>query len=312
MSNKAKILVADSNLATQAQLGKILGANSNVISLLKYEQLDFWAQKKAHEISFIIICEKFLGGDVHQFCRAWSSDFKTRNCQIVVIGDDSDEQEILALKSGAVQYLRKPLNLELCKYRLSLLIAQHQRTKILERNSHQDSLTGLANRYYMDQFLLAEWGRAQREDSPIGMIIIDVDQFKRYNDQYGHMKGDECLKTLANAFKASAKRPRDMVARFGGEEFVIILPNIKAEGMVVVARKIRENVCLSSILHANSAHRPLVTVSMGLAWCENVAGHTVVDLINTADKGLYEVKQSGRDGYSVVAELGQTTSDASV
>lgn len=312
MSNKAKILVADSNLATQAQLGKILGVSSNVISLLKYEQLDFWAQEKAHEIDFIVVCEQFVGGDVHQFCRAWSSDFKTRNCEIVVIGDDSDEQEILALKSGATQYLRKPLNLELCKHRLSLLIAQHQRTKTLERMSHQDSLTGLANRYYMDQFLQAEWGRAQREDSPIGMMMVDIDQFKLYNDQYGHTKGDECLKALTNAFEASAKRPRDMVARFGGEEFVVILPNIKAEGMVVVARKIRENVCLCSIPHANSAQRPLVTVSMGLAWCENVAGHKMVDLINAADKGLYEVKQSGRDGYSVVTELSQTTSGISV
>ncbi len=312
MSNKPKILIADSNLAVQAQLGKILGADSNVISLLKYEQLTFWSKEKAHEVDFIFVCESFIGGDINQFCRDWKNDFKTRNCKIVVLGDDSDEQEILALKSGAVLYLRKPLNFELCKYRLAQLIAQQQNMLSLEKQSYFDALTGLANRHYMNHFLQAEWGRAQREHSPVGMIIVDIDQFKLYNDQYGHIQGDNCLKTVAKALKSSAKRPRDMVARFGGEEFILILPNIQAEGMAVVARKIRENICLCSIPHASNAQRPLITVSMGLAWSETVNNNKAENLIIAADKGLYEVKNTGRDGYSKLADISNSKSSLSI
>lgn len=302
MDARPRILIADSNLAVQAQLGNLLGTFANVISILKYEQLEFWVQEKSQAIDFIFICDEFISDDAQSFCDFWRNHFKTRGCEIVFFGKDCDHREILALKSGAVAYLRKPFNIELLQYRLELLIKQHQQKRLLEMQSSTDSLTKLANRRSLDSFLKAEWGRAQRESAPIGMIMIDVDQFKLYNDEYGHIKGDECLKNIAKALNASAKRPRDMVARFGGEEFAVILPGIQLSGMSVVARKIRENVCLRSIPHVKEADRPLITVSMGLAWTKPKQGTQPEELLLAADKGLYEAKDSGRDRYSQVID----------
>lgn len=302
MDARPRVLIADSNLAVQAQLGNLLGAFANVISILQYEQLEFWVQEKSQAIDFIFVCDEFISEDIQSFSDFWRNNFKTRGCEIVVFGKDCDKNEILALKAGAVGYLRKPFNIELLQYRLELLIKQHQQKRLLETQSSTDSLTKLANRRSLDAFLKAEWGRAQREGAPIGMIMIDVDQFKLYNDTHGHVKGDECLKSIAKALNASAKRPRDMVARFGGEEFAVILPGIQLSGMSVVARKIRENVCLRSIPHVKDADRPLVTVSMGLAWTQPKQDGQPQELLLAADKGLYEAKESGRDRYSRVID----------
>lgn len=302
MDVRPRILIADSNLAAQAQLGNLLSNFANVISILKYEQLEFWLQEKSQAIDFIFVCDEFISEDIQSFSDFWRNHFKTRGCEIVVFGKNCDHREILALKAGAVAYLRKPFNIELLQYRLELLIKQHQQKRLLETQSSTDSLTKLANRRSLDSFLKAEWGRAQREGTSIGMIMIDVDQFKLYNDDYGHIKGDECLKSIAKALSTSAKRPRDMVARFGGEEFAVVLSGIQLAGMSVVARKIRENVCLRSIPHVKNADRPLVTVSMGLAWTKPKQGGSPEDLLLAADKGLYEAKRSGRDRYSQVID----------
>lgn len=303
MNVRPRILIADSNLAVQAQLGNLLGAFANVISVLKYEQLESWLQEKSQPIDFIFVCDEFISEDIQSFADFWRNHFNARGCDIVVFGKDCDYTEIRALRAGAVGYFRKPFHLELLQYRVELLIKQHRQKCLLETQSSTDPLTNLANRRSLDLFLKAQWGRAQRENTAIGMIMIDVDQFKLYNDCHGHIKGDECLQGIANALSASAKRPCDMVARFGGDEFAIILPSIQRDGMSVVARKIRKNVCLCSIPHVKKAHRPLITVSMGLAWSEPKQGAKPEELLLAADKGLYEAKNSGRDCYSQVIDL---------
>lgn len=308
MTKKIRVLVVDSNLIIQEQISKSLGSDCTLISLLEHKQLQAWIADEQQSVDLIFICESLMGASIDEFCTAWIKHFKTKDCDIVVLGADEDEKEILALKSGAIQYLRKPLsNAELTKCRLKLLQNQRQKVSILKSQSNTDALTGLANRRYMDAFLQAEWRRAKREGASIGVIIADIDEFKLYNDQYGHAQGDICLQKVAKVLKASAKRPRDMTARFGGEEFVFVLPNIDVEGMKVVARKIREKLCLCALPHAKKAQRPLVTLSMGLAWSQSAATGEAENLLLAADKGLYEAKSAGRDAYSKVVDISEST-----
>jgi diguanylate cyclase (GGDEF)-like protein/PAS domain S-box-containing protein len=164
----------------------------------------------------------------------------------------------------------------------------------LHRLAMVDGLTQVANRRYFDSYLLTEWKRLAREKSPLSLILCDVDFFKSYNDTYGHLEGDECLKQLANILSKLAKRPADLVARYGGEEFAIILPNTDQHGALTVAEFIQEELAQVKIIHPHSPHR-YVTLSQGITTCIPLP-HTNFDLlIKKADDALYEAKAKGRN-----------------
>ena len=157
-----------------------------------------------------------------------------------------------------------------------------------------DGLTGLANRRRFDKCLANEWRRGMRDCQPLSMLMIDVDYFKLYNDTYGHMRGDSCLKQIAEACRDVVARPGDLVARFGGEEFAIILPNTSNEGAMQVANE----VCLvlrSRKLPYDSNLPGIVTISVGCATMIPVMGKHATDLIEMADQALYRAKRNGRN-----------------
>jgi diguanylate cyclase (GGDEF)-like protein/PAS domain S-box-containing protein len=157
-----------------------------------------------------------------------------------------------------------------------------------------DGLTGLANRRHFDQYLSSEWRRAMRERQPLSILMIDADFFKPYNDTYGHTRGDSCLKQIAEACQDVAARPGDLVARFGGEEFVVILPNTTCEGARQVAEEICEAVRLRRLPHRGNQPE-IVTVSVGCATTVPQFGRHSLDLIERADEALYKAKQHGRN-----------------
>lgn len=161
--------------------------------------------------------------------------------------------------------------------------------------SHQDSLTNLANRRSFDEALQREWYRALRSQTPLSLILCDVDFFKSYNDTYGHSRGDDCLRQVAIALQQSVRRPTDLVARYGGEEFVVLLPNTDAYGALKVAKLIQERMQELQILHSGSQVSPFVTVSLGAATILPSLEVTPSVLIEVADAGLYEAKQKGRN-----------------
>ncbi|MDF1763489.1 MAG: GGDEF domain-containing protein, partial [Oleibacter sp.] len=171
-----------------------------------------------------------------------------------------------------------------------------------------DGLTKLANRRYFDDFLMAEWLRAKREGKGIGLIMADIDFFKAFNDHYGHLEGDRCLKQIAQALQYQAQRPRDLVARFGGEEFAVVLPSIQFEGMRVVAERLLETVRQLKISHAASTVANHVTISMGLAWSEPGNNDKLETLIEAADEALYAAKGEGRDRMSETIDLASVRS----
>ncbi len=167
----------------------------------------------------------------------------------------------------------------------------------LDRLSHIDALTGLYNRRYFNETYVKEWNSAARSKTELALTIIDIDYFKMYNDTYGHLQGDDCLKAVAKGIKASVKRPRDLAARFGGEEFVVLLPETGLEGAARIAQDILEHVQNMGIEHPSSPWQNKVTVSLGVAAMLPHESLAKEELINNGDKALYLAKDSGRNCF---------------
>jgi len=159
-----------------------------------------------------------------------------------------------------------------------------------------DGLTGLANRRQFDERLSEEWARARRDATPLSLLLIDVDHFKAFNDQYGHQAGDAALRTLGRILGEQARRPADLAARYGGEEFALLLPNTDATGSAEVGERLRNAVRDLGLLHALSLPSKIVTVSVGGASHVPAEVHTdQAALVAAADRALYAAKHSGRD-----------------
>ncbi len=167
--------------------------------------------------------------------------------------------------------------------------------KELEDFSFRDGLTGVANRRKFDAVLDEEWNAARRHTQPLSLILIDIDFFKQYNDHYGHVQGDECLKRVGRALTSAASRPRDLLARYGGEEFVLVLPATDENAARRVSERCRQAIFKEQIAHAASPMGQLLTVSQGLGTLIPTASDTLMQFIDAVDRRLYGAKQAGRD-----------------
>ncbi len=165
----------------------------------------------------------------------------------------------------------------------------------LEYQANIDSLTQVSNRRRFDEYIAQEWAICAREKQYLSLILCDVDYFKFYNDAYGHQAGDECLFKVAQGMNLAIKRPADVVFRYGGEEFAVILPFTEGEGALKVAQSIREEIKKLKIIHDLSQTSHYVTLSLGVASIIPNAKFSVESLIATADRALYEAKALGRD-----------------
>ena len=178
-------------------------------------------------------------------------------------------------------------------------VTEQQRTQaLLEQLASHDGLTAVANRRSFDETLAAQWRRAQRESATLSLLMIDVDHFKRYNDQYGHQAGDRCLQAIAGALAKVVGRPGDLLARYGGEEFAVILASTGEEGAVMVAQRVLEAAAALAIAH-DSVEGKRVTVSVGVATVLPELGVHPETLIASADQALYQAKHAGRNRYCV-------------
>ncbi|MDB5839478.1 MAG: diguanylate cyclase [Herminiimonas sp.] len=165
----------------------------------------------------------------------------------------------------------------------------------LQRLTNTDGMTGIANRRYFEEYLAAEWRRAKREQSPLSMLMIDVDNYKLYNDTNGHVAGDEVLRQVASAIDAGCRRPADLAARFGGEEFAMILPSTSPGGARLLAEKVRRAVEDLRIPHHLSAVADRVTVSIGCATIVPTDSESATRLIELADLAMYRAKEQGKN-----------------
>ena len=176
----------------------------------------------------------------------------------------------------------------------------------LRAQSYVDGLTGIANRRHFDVALSRELKRASRNDSPLSLLLMDIDSFKAYNDHFGHQQGDACLILVAEAFAATLQRPADLAARYGGEEFGAVLPDTGPEQAALVAETIRARIAALQVPHAPAALRPYVTMSIGVASFVKDRLCTAETMLAAADGCLYAAKHAGRDCV-IVHKLEETT-----
>ncbi|MEW6219734.1 MAG: diguanylate cyclase [Thermodesulfobacteriota bacterium] len=165
----------------------------------------------------------------------------------------------------------------------------------LQRLSSLDGLTGIANRRRFDDVLHQEWHRAMRQGSSLALILLDIDFFKLFNDNYGHQRGDDCLRQVAGVLERSMRRDADLAARYGGEEFAAILPNSDETGGLAVAKAMQANLRLLQIPHAKSRVSDHVTISVGVSATVPRRDTEPELLVAAADRGLYQAKEEGRD-----------------
>lgn len=166
--------------------------------------------------------------------------------------------------------------------------------RAMEAMAVVDALTGVANRRRFDEALSVEWRRGLRDRRPLGLVLLDVDMFKSYNDTYGHVRGDSCLKQVAESALDAVTRPGDLVARYGGEEFAIILPNTDEQGAITIGAEVCSALRSRMVPHDGSPYK-IVTVSVGCASLVPEFGHRAPELIEMADQALYMAKRSGRN-----------------
>ncbi|MFW6536443.1 GGDEF domain-containing protein [Acinetobacter baumannii] len=176
------------------------------------------------------------------------------------------------------------------------LMQQAQQLSLL---SQQDALTGLANRRYLDETLDNEWRRALRHETPLTIMMVDIDFFKPYNDSLGHLKGDQCLKDIATAISSIAARSGDLVARYGGEEFLLLFPMTNAQQAKIQAERLMNAIKKIAIVHPCSIVSPYVTISVGVATTIPRLNDSISAFVSRADHALYQAKTNGRNQYQI-------------
>ncbi len=172
----------------------------------------------------------------------------------------------------------------------------------LQRLLSIDGLTGIANRRQLDETLEMEWRRAYRSGTVLAVAMFDIDEFKRFNDAYGHQRGDDCLRQVAGALREGLHRAGDLVARYGGEEFVAVLPGTEIPGGLHYVEGVRAAVERMAIPHDNSPVAPVVTISAGVAAAWPRQGGSPEDLIEKADRALYLAKRAGRNRVQIAGD----------
>ena len=291
---KYKILVVEDSILNQHVIANILQDKYTLATALTArEALDMVPRFRPHLILLDIILPDANGFGVLE---ALKSMEETRNVPVIIItGMDSEENEERGLMLGAVDYIKKPFKHGIVSARVNTQIRIIRQMQTIEQLGMLDSLTGISNRRAFDMHLRAEWGRAIEEDIPLSMIMLDIDNFKEYNDTYGHPQGDIILQYVAKILKYETKDSPSRVFRYGGEEFSVILPTDSMTGAVHVAERIRNSIEKSKVRSFFSDAVTRVTVSAGVASVKPTPADQMHYLIELADQKLYQAKHDGRN-----------------
>ena len=295
---KDKVLIVDDSYLEVQVIKDMLEENYEVYYSMSGEGIeDIIISQKIDLVLLDIIMPQTDGFIV---CKKLKENNLTQNIPVIFLTAKSDFlDELIGLELGAVDYLIKPIHPLLVRARIKNHIIMKRQQDALKRISFIDGLTGIANRRHFDEVLEKEWKLAVRNSSIVTVLLIDIDFFKKYNDFYGHLQGDDCLKLVAQAIKDSATKTADLVARYGGEEFVILLPETDAIGAIKVANSIRQNIQNLDIPHEKSLIDRQVTVSIGIATTRSSAYKSSKQLLDLSDQALYQAKKNGRNTISI-------------
>ena len=283
------VLTLSSNYATLDILSSILLPYYSIkIATSVNEAL---ATLNSSNVNLIILDCAMHSKEYYAFLKKIKSDKDTMRIPVILAGNSCEpEFEELAFAFGAVDYISKPFRASIVKVRVNNQRLIVNQIKAIEELGLTDHLTGIANRRGFDNKIHLEWLRAIRDKSCFSLAIADIDYFKAYNDDYGHIQGDVLLRSLAKQITSMLKRPADFVARWGGEEFVIMLPNTTLKGAAAHSEEIRK-----SVQEMVVPKLPSATISIGVASIIPTINSSMKEFFNMADKALYHAKNTGRN-----------------
>ncbi|HCY85272.1 MAG TPA: diguanylate cyclase response regulator [Desulfobacteraceae bacterium] len=282
-----------------------------------------------YEFALILLDVQMPVMDGYETATLLRGNKRTKNIPIIfVTAANKEEAHVFrGYGSGAVDYLFKPLAADVLTSKVKIFLELHNQRQLLEVKTREldakvaelealkyeleesneklrqlsslDGLTDLPNRRFFDETLVREWQRGRRKQTPLTLIIADIDHFKAYNDAYGHVIGDDCLKKVARGLDKSILRDVDIIARYGGEEFAAILPETDQDGGILIAERMLSTIRKLNITHEHSKTADHVTVSLGVATTIPSDSANATRLIQAADRALYTAKASGRNAFKV-------------
>ncbi|GAB6060584.1 diguanylate cyclase [Desulfonatronum parangueonense] len=292
---QARILMVDDEPVNIELIADIFDQDHEVLFAVNGEKALEIAMASAPDV--ILLDVLLPGMDGFEVCSRLKADPLTRDIPVIFITGLGDTMaETKGLELGAMDYIAKPINPPVVKMRVRNQIELKRARDQLSQLATTDGLTGLANRRRFDEVLAMEHARHVRSGTELALIMLDIDHFKLFNDTYGHVRGDDCLRAVAGVLRESLHRATDLAARYGGEEFACILPDTKSSnGIQAVAERIRQGVEALGIPHDHSPTEDHVTVSLGVVGTCCTQEITPSQIVAHADQELYRAKSQGRN-----------------
>ncbi|MGJ0301672.1 GGDEF domain-containing response regulator [Aliarcobacter cryaerophilus] len=297
---KPTILVVDDMTTTLLLIHDLL-KDTYEVKIAKSGTKALEILESPNDIDLILLDIEMPDMNGYDVCKRIKNNETIKNIPIIFItGRTSQEDEEYGLNLGAIDYITKPFNKAIVKLRIKNYLDLKIKNDMLEKLSMYDGLTNIRNRRFFDETFEKTFNEIKRDKKSLAVLMIDIDFFKPYNDNYGHGQGDETLRKVAKALEKTIKRPSDFVARYGGEEFVILLKDINKNGVEAVANNLLNAVRELKITHEFSKIENYVTISIGASFYNSNSDVTKLELLLKADETLYSVKNSGRNNFAIL------------
>ena len=297
---KPTILVVDDMTTTLLLLHDLL-KDTYEVKIAKSGTKALEILESPNDIDLILLDIEMPDINGYDVCKRIKNNETIKNIPVIfVTGRNSEEDEEYGLNLGAIDYITKPFNKTITKLRLKNYLELKIKNDMLEKLSMYDGLTNIRNRRFFDETFEKTFSEIKRDKKSLAVLMIDIDFFKPYNDNYGHGQGDETLRKVAKALEKTIKRASDFVARYGGEEFVILLKDINKDGVEAVANNLLNAIRELKITHEFSKIENYVTVSIGVSYYNSSSDITKLELLLKADETLYNVKNSGRNNFAIL------------
>lgn len=300
LMTKYSVLVIDDNITTVKLIADALVPEFEVLFATSAKQ----GLKLANEnpnLDVIILDIMLPETNGFEVCKQLKSSQVTQSIPVLfatALDQTSDQEKGFEL--GAVDYITKPIEIPLLRARTKTHARLRRQIIELEHLAATDPLTSCANRRTFNDVFKQEWKRSARTQKSLAMLMIDVDDFKQYNDHYGHGKGDECLIAVSRIIKQSTSRPGDLGARYGGEEFAVLMPDTDLIGAQKVASNIIQKLASTQLPHEYSKVKNYVTVSIGVSCIQANSNTSRKVLLEQADKAMYQAKAKGKNCFVVL------------